>query len=159
MLIFLKVKLNTLVFHAKELRRRERHTLANARALSGRFSKKHRKGEEKPTMPPKVEKALAVENAADKSQLAYELYWNLSHIRKNKVRKEARDTNLAIGFLRGYDYERMEEFAHTEPRWDNIEKIIFNHIETSDHQEIVDIKQKFEQWTQEAKKLFGHEVL
>lgn len=141
---YLKIKLGTLVFESRLIRSKERHTLANARALSGRYSKKHELGSAKPSMPEKTERAFGIEDAVEKSRQAYELFWGLQHHRKNRVRKAARNTNVALAFLRGYDYEKVEKDAKTEPDWKDIERMVCSYGEDNPQA----IKQKFEMWMQ-----------
>lgn len=152
MITYLKIKRNTLAFEAQEIRNYERHTLANGRALAGRYHRKHDKDEEVPKMPPKTEKALALEESARKSQEAYDLFWGLQHHRKNVVRKEARDTHIALHFLKGGDYSVIERKAYQQPNWDNIERMVLKYAEDED---IRITKQRFEEWCQGIEKYIG----
>ena len=40
------------------------------------------------------------------------------------VRKAARETHLAYGYLRGRTYEQMEPEAYTKPDWAAVEKMV-----------------------------------
>ena len=142
---YLKIKLATLVFESRLIRGKERHILANARALSGIFSKRHSLGQNLPEMPENVKKAMEVEDAKIKAQEAYDNFWGLQHHRKNRVRKEARDTHIALGFLKGMDYQAMERDARSEPNWENIERMILRYGDGATPQEL---KQRFEEWVQ-----------
>jgi hypothetical protein len=44
--------------------------------------------------------------------------------RKGVVRREARHSLLAYGYLRGRTYQAMEASRHTEPNWDSVERLI-----------------------------------
>lgn len=147
MIEYLKVKSASLAAESRIIRRRERHTLANARALSGIFSVRHKKDEPHPEMPEKTKRASALDDAAQKAQEAYDLFWGLTHHRKNVVRKEARDTHIALHFLKGKPYDSVEEFAHSQPNWDNIERMVLKYSDKDDPRVV---KQRFEQWLQEA---------
>jgi hypothetical protein len=147
MIEYLKVKAVTLAFETRVIRKRERHTLANARTLAGIYSRRHTLGSVRPEMPVKIEKALAHENSRELSDEAYTLFWGLQHHRKNVVRKEARDTHVALHFLRGKPYSTVEAFAYSRPNWDNIERMILTYSEGEDPR---DVKQRFEQWHQTA---------
>lgn len=149
MITYLKVKAATLAFEAQTIRNHERHTLANARALAGRYSRRHNKEHELPVMPVKTEKALALEDSATKSQEAYDKFWGLQHHRKNVVRKEARDTHIALHFLKGKPYETVEIKAYNQPDWDNIERMVIKYNHGEDPRVV---KQRLEEWFQEAEK-------
>lgn len=155
---YLKIKLSTLVFESRLIRSKERHTLANARALSGIFSKKHSLGSNLPEMPEKTRRAIEVENAKEKAQEAYENFWGLQHHRKNRVRKEARDTNLAIGFLRGHAYADMERDTYSMPDWDNIERMVLKYGTDGGGKSMSDMKQRYEEWIQGASNHIGATV-
>lgn len=47
----------------------------------------------------------------------------LHHHRVGEVRREARATHLAYGFLRGIPRLSIERKARTEPDWDKIERM------------------------------------
>lgn len=150
----LQVKLGTLVYESKLIRRKERHYLTNARALSGRYVKKHRKGEERPAKPEKVLRAEAIENAVDKAREDYEKFWGLEHHRKHVLRKEARDTHLALNFLRGREFKECEIKRYTDPDFDNIQRMIIRLGGlTKDYMEQNKTIQRFEEWVQSAKKI------
>lgn len=151
MIEYLKVKSASLAAESRIIRKRERHTLANARALSGIYSIKHDKDQIRPEMPEKVARAEKIEDAAKKSQEAYDLFWGLTHHRKNVVRKEARDTHIALHFLKGKPYDTVEGFAYSQPNWDNIERMVLQYSDESPQA----IKQRFEEWVQQAEAWIG----
>lgn len=44
--------------------------------------------------------------------------------RKGIVRRVARDTVIAYGFLRGKDYKQIEQNPKTKPNWEAIKKMV-----------------------------------
>lgn len=152
MIEYLKVKSASLAAESRIIRKRERHTLANARALSGIYDYRHKKDEPRPEMPKKTERASILEGADAKAREAYDLFWGLTHHRKNVVRKEARDTHIALHFLKGKPYDTVEDFAYSQPNWDNIERMVLQYSEGESPQ---DIKQRFEEWVQNAEAWIG----
>jgi hypothetical protein len=54
----------------------------------------------------------------------YNIRWHLKEHRKHDVRDEARDAQLAYGFLRGRMYSTMEAKCHLPPTWSNIMRMI-----------------------------------
>lgn len=146
MIDFLKVKSASLAAETRIIRKRERHTLANARALAGIYDYKHRKDEPRPEMPEKVHRAMSLENAAQKAKEAYDLFWGLTHHTKNIVRKEARDTHVALHFLRRKPYATVEDFAYSQPDWDNIERMVLKYGEDDPRE----LSQRFAEWCENA---------
>ncbi len=151
MQVHLQVKLGTLAFEARHIRLKERHYLTRGRNLKGRFDRSHNKEGFVPerTKKQSLARIWALDNpeeALSEEQKAYEAFWGLQHHRKNTVRKEARDTHIALGFLRGHKYDRMEAFAYTSPRWNNIERMVLKYSEDDPRE----IKQRFEEWVQAA---------
>lgn len=67
--------------------------------------------------------------------------------RINVVRKEARASHLADGFIRGVPYAVMENFAYSEPEWDRVERIATKF--TTEDERVV--KQRFAEWLDQAK--------
>lgn len=49
--------------------------------------------------------------------------FSLRRHRTEDVRREARDTLLAYGFLRGKPYAVLEQKRYSDPRWDNIRRM------------------------------------
>lgn len=97
MRVYLKVKLVNLADEARTIRRLER-----ARKKAARYAK---------------EKNLPWYNQACTE------FWGLKEHRIGIVRREARDSHLAYGFLKGTPYERMEAKCYTQPNWDNAKAI------------------------------------
>jgi uncharacterized protein YxeA len=75
-------------------------------------------------------------------------YRDLKAHRKGIVGKESRDALLAYGFLRGRAYIRMETKRFSDPNWGNIERMILKYGKEGSQK----LKQRFEQWKQEAGK-------
>mgnify|MGYP001613090132 CR=1 FL=1 len=71
----------------------------------------------------------------------------VSH-RKIIVRREARDSNLAYGFLRGNPYNAMEKAAYEMPNWKNIESIVKRFDDLNDWRVT---GQRFSQWLASAR--------
>jgi len=63
------------------------------------------------------------------------------------VRKEARATNLAYGFLQGHAYKDVEKTAYTKPPWDRIESMVMRYGEDND---VSARKARFDTWKAEA---------
>lgn len=79
-------------------------------------------------------------------------YLDLKRHRKGIVANETRDALLAYGFLRGRTYIRLESKRFTDPNWGNIERMILKYGKESAPK----LKQRFEQWKQEAGKCSSH---
>lgn len=73
-------------------------------------------------------------------------YWEIKNHRKDTVSSEARDTLLAYGFLRGLTYKKIENKRYSDPNWGNIERMILKYGKDGQQK----LKQRFEQWKQEA---------
>lgn len=143
----LKLHRNALAHEARLARSAEGKAIHHARLLSGKYQKKHQLDEPRPE-PPIVK---IPNDAVDQVHQARTLYFGLHHRRTHELRKEARAYHLALGFLRGVDYQRMEQFCYEPPDFNKVEKIIFDNAEYSHvPAEIMDLKQKFEEWTQFA---------
>lgn len=149
---FLKVQVKALAHEAKTLKQAERHTLARGRALKGKVNRKHAKGET-PAAPSEENLKMFAwakghpEEAIIQADEAYVRYWGLTHYRKNVVRKEARSTHLAYGFLRGHNYDEIEFGSYEKPDWTRIEQLAVIWAENEDPR---DVKQRFEEWYQKA---------
>jgi hypothetical protein len=52
------------------------------------------------------------------------LFFGLRDHRIKVVRPEARAANIAYGFLRGRDYQRIENKAHEAPNWKRVEELV-----------------------------------
>lgn len=67
--------------------------------------------------------------------------------RRHDIRREARHSHLAYGFLRGRDYIQMELSAYTKPDWSKVESI----AKRFSDQDPRIFAQTFEEWKQNAK--------
>jgi hypothetical protein len=72
---------------------------------------------------------------------------SLRRHRTMDVRRESRDTCLAIGFLKGRSYKQMEPISYTQPRWGKVEAMVIRHAGMDARV----VKQRFEQWVQEGR--------
>jgi hypothetical protein len=79
-------------------------------------------------------------------------FFGLQQHRKQVVRREARLTNLAYGFMLGRSYRQIEQMAYIQPDWDAIESMV-SRFSTEDER---DTMQLFSEWKSDA--LDGHEV-
>lgn len=151
MLEYLKIKRDTLETETLLIKERERHYVNNARALKGKYPKRHQKGTDKPDIPQRTLKAMEVEDAAAKAKRDYEIFWGLHNHRINVVRKEARDTHLALNFLRGNKFSEVEQIRYSNPNFDNIIRMVVKYNETEEDERV--IRQRLAEWIDEAVKL------
>lgn len=77
-------------------------------------------------------------------------FGNIEHHRKHEVRFEARDTNVARGFLKGHDYIQVERFAWTQPTWAAVEAMVKKYAQGDSRI----IAQRYAEWLQSAKDHF-----
>lgn len=127
----LKVKLLTLGAEARIIKQQERQWLARARRARERF----RLGKLK------EETLVKMESQRDK------LYFH----RTKDVRKEARSTNVAYGFLRGKQLHQIEHDAYSVPDWNRVEEIArkFGGIKKGDNYEaFATFKAEGERWVE-----------
>lgn len=150
MLEFIKIKRRALLNETLDIKGRERHYLQNARALRGIFSKRHGLDEPVPEMPEHTARASKVEEAEDKARRDYDLFWGLHHHRQNVVRKEARDIHIAYCFLKGRDFEQIEQSRYTNPDWKNIERMVLTFGSGIDQRIL---QQQFAEWLERAKSM------
>lgn len=156
----LKLEAETVAFQIRRTREKERHFLGNARALKGTFalSKKHTKDQPKPEDTPKPDWVLKAEEWAKKNLAEakaaidhdYDVYWGLTHFRKNELRKHARCVHLALTFLKAQPLERAEATNYTDPDFETIEKMVFMFGLEDEGVDPRTVKQHFEQWVQEG---------
>ncbi len=66
---------------------------------------------------------------------------SLHEHRVGAVRREARHTLLAYGYLRARSYAQMERSPRTEPAWDSVERMIKKYGQ---------LKQSIEEWKMEG---------
>ena len=98
MQVYLKIKIKSLGAEARFIRKEERKTLKQGRYWL------HKE-------PP----------------VAAEHYGTYNSLRRHRVfdlRKEARSTYLAYGFLRGVPYERIEAPNSSNPNWDAVQRMV-----------------------------------
>lgn len=94
----------------------------------------------------KIIRRLERRIAANKRKGKTHATWTgLNSHRRIQVRREARASALAYGFLRGRSYHALEFKCHEKPDWKNVEGII-KRFAVGDER---DIAQRFEQWKQE----------
>lgn len=144
----IKTQIVAMNYQSKETRKKERSCLKNARQLSGYHSAKHGPDQPRPEIPKKTLIAMELPDAKTEAEKKYEEFWGLSRFRKNILRKELRNTYLAYAFLKGRLYSEVELERYTDPNWDYIEQIVFSYTEDDPR----DVKQRFEEWVQTAKK-------
>lgn len=141
-----EIKANTAF--ARSIRREENHQLNRiARKLKGVYSKRHRKGEQKP-LPPKEFKLP--ENVETIIEDAYMTYWGLHRCRVHMHRKFARACHLAYTFMRGQDYEIAEsQGSYTYPDFDYILEVVMRHLNLEDNAKKA-VLDDFEIWKTKA---------
>lgn len=114
---YLRIKIISLAFEAKAIRKDENYYLAKAR------------------------RRAAAQKPADQAK---EVYWGLRYHRVFDVRREARASCLAYGFLRGRAYKQLEAKAYTQPDWAKVADIVrrFGNLNLKPDQ----IKENLKQW-------------
>lgn len=160
MLMFLKLKIKKLTSDAKATREAERHTLANGRALLGKYNKRHKKGEPHPAEPENVTRAkkwmkdhttdgIFQDEAQQALDKAYEKFWGLQRYRTLVLRREARATFLAYGFLRGRSYTEIEGSGCYElPDFNQVKRMAEKFAE----EDIRIVRQRWVEWLEDATK-------
>lgn len=141
----MKARIKAMAIESTELRKSELAALIKARTLSENAA---REEDDK-----KSELDL---EAAD---FHYLRKWNLHHKRTAILRKKARSHYLAYAFLKGRAYSDLEEKCHETPDWDKVERLVMEystpHLTRDDEESygdnIIKVKQKFEEWIQLAK--------
>ena len=82
-------------------------------------------------------------------------FTSIQNHRRNDIRRAARHSHLAYGFLRGRAYAEIERSTYTNPDWDQVSRIAKRF---SDEDERV-VLQRFSEWKSaaydEGKFLFG----
>lgn len=149
MLVYLKVKIKSLAAEARVIRTEENKALSRARAFKGKYRKRHDVESHKPEKPAWVLRFEKYGEAKETSETEYEKFWGLKRHRINVVRKEARDSHIAYGFLRGREYQNIEQSRYIDPDWKNIERIVLR-FNSGDIEEQV-ILQRFAEWLENAK--------
>lgn len=137
---YLKVKLHTLASENKYIKDQQRIWKERAKRARAR---------ERDLAFPAEVKSMAGQHV----RFAEANYFGLRAHRcgEHGVQKEARDTNLAYGFLRGRDYWKMEGFAYSKPNWSNIERMVKRYGATPDEAaDTRDLMQRFSGWKDAA---------
>lgn len=145
----IKSEIHSLYLQNLYLKEKERHYLENARRLKGIFSKKHQKGEEKPVIPQELLKIQEQDDAEEKALQDYEKFWGLQHVRKNHVRKLARNVHLAYMFMKGTPALSAERIKRENPNWDMIWTIVQDMSQLEGLEDFKDhriIAQRFAEW-------------
>jgi len=78
--------------------------------------------------------------------------WMFQALHEHRVkvlRPEARDSNLAYGFLRGHPYSRIESLRYTDPNWENVYEII-TRFHSYRYKTNVELNERFEEWKNAA---------
>lgn len=118
--IYLKVKIASLADEARIIRRYERRALKSLRRTRN------------------WPEALPWDKQKTFFGLRQHRIWD--------VRREARSSCLAYGFLRGHTYRQLEAKCYTAPDWKRIEKLIERYGEGDKR----DLAQRFSEWKSEA---------
>lgn len=113
-LIYLKVKIATLAAESKIIRKQERKQVKANRKFKIWLYTSMRAVE---SNLERLTELKAIEAAR------FDPRPSLHHHRTHEVRKEARASLLAYGFLRGKAYKVMEQKCYEEPKWDKIEAL------------------------------------
>lgn len=131
MIDLLKISIKTNTSSAHHFRLQEQKHLYKGRLYNGTYEK------------PDTEESIIDQ---ERSEKFYSIYQNLRQKRVQELRKKARHELLAYAFLRGFDYEEVEEKAHFTPDFDIVERIVFDYLNEDPRV----VKQQFEEWVQLA---------
>lgn len=118
---YLRIKIISLAFEAKAIRRDEKYYLAKAR------------------------RRAAAQKSGDQAK---EIFWGLRRHRIIDVRREARASYLAYGFLRGRTYKQLEAKTYTQPDWVKVADIVRRFGELN--LKVDQIKERINQWREAA---------
>lgn len=171
MIEHLQIKIKSLADEARIIMEHERHHLTNGRTLLGVYETKHQKDDHPPLLRikgfkysdvpeeaavqfEKQQRAIDLDNALALANRDYDLYWGLTHHRINVVRKEARDSLVALAFLKGKNYNEIEAIRYTHPRWANVERIVLSFgLDEAQWNGITEqeVRQRFAEWMDDAK--------
>ena len=153
--IYLKVKIKTLAAEAQDIRRQERKFNIGARARK-RLSRALELGSiyrpamdqrEKlsPAMQTRISKKLAHHKMLQRNERAMKAFDGLRAHRVGPVRKEARSSFIAYGFLRGLEYSQIEK-TNKPVDWERVESLVKKYGEG----DIRDMMQKLAEWKEAA---------
>lgn len=117
--IYLKIKIKTLASEAADIRKQEKKLNIGARArkriarnielgsiYSSKTEERHSVNEHELA---RLQKKLARAKARSNNAYVTSAFWGLKNHRTNEVRKEARSSFIAYGFLRGVPYKAIEQ--------------------------------------------------
>jgi len=138
----LKIKLKSLTAEARIIKKEEGKLKRFIDFLNERPHKKHKKDEKKPE--PRVFKLP--ENAKELLDNAYLDRWNLRDHRRAVLRREARNTHLAYGAIRGIPYSEMESKAFNFPDLKEVERMVLRYGKGG-HNALLSL---FAKWQEEA---------
>ena len=153
--IYLKVKIKSLAAEASDIRNQERKININARARK-RMARDLQLGRlvgepdgsnswvlyDEATIS-RLEKKLARSRARLQNSKAMSAFWGLRNHRTNEVRKEARSSFIAYGFLRGRSYSSIEQ-TDKPVDWDRVEALVKKYGED----DIRERMQRFAEWAE-----------
>lgn len=92
--------------------------------------------------------SLYIRKEMDKFMGCTSTYRKLHLHRVTEVRKEARDTFIAYGFLNGLPYSAIEHACYQEPNWSNVRRMIVAYgMEGEPEERLV----RFEDWRKTTK--------
>lgn len=145
---YMKVKIKTLAEEARIIRREEQKQKGWINVLTQQQSFRHAKDAPRPderTNWPDIE------DAQQKSDDAYDLFWGLHRHRTQELRRTARINHLAYGFLRGVPYKNMENGAYDFPNLKKVEETAKRFYDYGDNL----FKMVWDNWVDEAKKHYA----
>ena len=153
--IYLKVKIKSLAAEASDIRNQERKININARArkrMARDLQLARLVGEpdgsnswvlhDEATIS-RLKKKLARSRARLQNPKAMSALWGLRNHRTNEVRKEARSSFIAYGFLRGRSYSSIEQ-TDKPVDWDRVEALVKKYGED----DIRERMQRFAEWAE-----------
>lgn len=153
--IYLKVKIKTLAAEAQDIRRQERKFNIGARARKrldralalGSIYRSSMDNREKltPAMEKRIEKKLEHHRRLQRNVRAMKAFDGLRAHRVGPVRKEARSSFIAYGFLRGLAYSQIEK-SEKPVDWERVESLVKKYGEG----DIRDMMQKLAEWKDAA---------
>jgi hypothetical protein len=71
----------------------------------------------------RLEKAVIARYLGKDPTYHEKIYRGLNSHRRNELRKEARSTNIAYGFLKGKTYREIETLAYVQPDWERVKTL------------------------------------
>ena len=98
-------------YNRLKLRVKARSLAEETRIINGYIRSLKRMGEK--TLHAKAKRSSALSVTAKESMRQHKLM----------LRKEARSTCLALGFMRGRTHDQMEPVRYTEPNWEEVQRL------------------------------------